>query len=262
MIVQARSSHHTIELFCHCDLGKVLVLDGEIQHVEAWAPFYHESLVHLPMVFLAKPKRVLILGGGSLFTAMEVLRYPSVERVVMLDHDKVLINLLSEHYPHVPQTIADRRLEIRHVDAPSAIGQLEMRFDLIINDAFDLLLTKRTSLFQELASKLTPEGVCADLIYRHLFERKAVRATLKILRRRFRFAAGLVAVPEYPGVLHLLTIWSATSRVVTQKVRSSRNVEHIRWQRKPANNPCAYFDPRFISYYFYLPPYLRRLLIP
>lgn len=61
------SNVQSIQIYQHPNLGKVLVINGEIQNVEKWAPLYHEAIVHIPMMFLEEPRSVLILGGGDLY---------------------------------------------------------------------------------------------------------------------------------------------------------------------------------------------------
>ena len=68
------SSKQNIQLLNHQWLGKILIINGEIQHIENYQPLYHELLVHLPAAFVPNIQNVLILGGGSLFAAFEVLR--------------------------------------------------------------------------------------------------------------------------------------------------------------------------------------------
>ena len=53
----------------------------------------HEALVHPSMLSHTNPKRVLIIGGGEGATLREVLKYKSVEEVVMVDIDEELVNI-------------------------------------------------------------------------------------------------------------------------------------------------------------------------
>lgn len=127
-----------IQFYEHSSLGKILVINNEIQHIEAWASLYHEMLVHIPVAFIKEIKRVLILGGGSLFAAKEALRYNSVDEVIMIDHDYKVIELVRKHYSHAQEILSDKRFSLIIEDAFSSLEKSTNTFDLIINDAVDL----------------------------------------------------------------------------------------------------------------------------
>src|SRR5260370_9236814 len=46
---------------------------------------YHEALVHPGLTALSAPRRVLILGGGERLAVPEILKYPQVENITLLD---------------------------------------------------------------------------------------------------------------------------------------------------------------------------------
>ena len=54
---------------------------------------YHESLVHPAMSIAKDPKHVLVLGGGDGLAAREILKYPSVEEIVLVDLDEGMTKL-------------------------------------------------------------------------------------------------------------------------------------------------------------------------
>jgi len=56
---------------------------------------YHEALVHPGLAGMAHAKRVLVLGGGDGFAVREVLRYPNVEAVTLVDLDPAMTRLFS-----------------------------------------------------------------------------------------------------------------------------------------------------------------------
>jgi spermidine synthase len=56
---------------------------------------YHEALVHPGLAGMAHAKRVLVLGGGDGFAVREVLRYPNVEAVTLVDLDPAMTGLFS-----------------------------------------------------------------------------------------------------------------------------------------------------------------------
>lgn len=58
---------------------------------------YHEALVHPGLASLGTPKHVLILGGGDGLAAREVLKYPTVETVTLVDLDGAMTGLFSSN---------------------------------------------------------------------------------------------------------------------------------------------------------------------
>ena len=257
VLTRLTTKQHRVVVYRHPHLGRVLVLNGEIQHVEAWAPLYHEPLVHLPVAYIEKPRSALLIGGGSFFAARELLRYRTIERVTMVDYDPRLLDVMTRVYAHAVEVRNDPRLELRTVDAFSAITRMAERFDLVINDSVDLFRTQGPGVFSKMARLLGPKGVCSDLVYRHIFEDRFLRRTICLLTSKFHTVMALVCVPEYPGILHLLTLWGWNSRL-NQKLRRTLNREQREWASVPESNPCEYFDPRFLNYYLYLPRHLRR----
>lgn len=56
---------------------------------------YHEALVHPGLVSLPGAKRVLVLGGGDGLAVREILKYPNVESVTLVDLDPAMNSLFS-----------------------------------------------------------------------------------------------------------------------------------------------------------------------
>jgi len=68
-----------------------LFLNGDLQFSSVDEYRYHEALVHPA---LAGPRRsVLVLGGGDGLALREILRYPDVERVVLVELDRRVVDL-------------------------------------------------------------------------------------------------------------------------------------------------------------------------
>ena len=118
--------------------GKMLTLDGLIQSTQADEYRYHESLVHPAMLAHPDPTTVLIIGGGEGATAREVLKHPSVEKVVMVDIDGLLIELCEKHLPEWSAgTFEDPRFELIVGDGLEYIESCQDVFDVIIIDVCD-----------------------------------------------------------------------------------------------------------------------------
>src|SRR5918999_3295461 len=75
--------------------GFQLFLNGNLQFSSTDEYRYHEALVHPPMMLANNPRRVLVLGGGDGLALREVLKYPSVEKVTLVDLDPEMTKLSS-----------------------------------------------------------------------------------------------------------------------------------------------------------------------
>jgi spermidine synthase len=95
-----------------------LVLHSRSQSSALDEHIYHETLVHPAMMAHGAPKTVFIGGGGEGATAREVLRWKSVEKVVMVDLDEVACKMCQEHLTEWNAGVYDDpRFEIHYKDA-------------------------------------------------------------------------------------------------------------------------------------------------
>ncbi|KAK9815705.1 hypothetical protein WJX72_008341 [[Myrmecia] bisecta] len=160
------SDFQSMELIESGPFGKVLLLDGKVQSAEADEFVYHETLVHPAMLLHPNPKTVFVCGGGEGATVREVLRHKSVERVVMVDIDKVVCDFCNEHLEANKAAFADPRLELINDDARAQLEKWEGKFDVIIGDLADPVYggpcyQLYTQDFYEavVRPKLTPDGI-------------------------------------------------------------------------------------------------------
>ncbi|MEM7383701.1 MAG: polyamine aminopropyltransferase [Verrucomicrobiota bacterium] len=72
-------------------------INGHLQFSEDDEYIYHEVLVHPVMAAAASRDRVLILGGGDGLALREVLKYPEVKEVVLVDLDPAMTRLAASH---------------------------------------------------------------------------------------------------------------------------------------------------------------------
>lgn len=68
-----------------------LFINGNIQFSSMDEYRYHESLVHIPMSAAESRSRVLILGGGDGMAVREILKYPDVDEITLVDLDERII---------------------------------------------------------------------------------------------------------------------------------------------------------------------------
>lgn len=148
------------------EYGKMLVIDGRTQSAEEDEYIYHEALVHPAMLTHPDPRSVLIIGGGEGATLREVLRYRSVERVVMVDIDRELVELCQKLLPEWHEgAFQDPRVELVFADGKGYVEETESIFDVILIDVCDALeagpaLTLYTeSFYRRIRERLTAGGL-------------------------------------------------------------------------------------------------------
>jgi len=117
-----------------------LFLNGHLQFSSVDEYRYHETLVHPAMGLAARRGRVLILGGGDGLAAREVLKYPEIERVDVVDIDPEVTGLFSAN----PLLIAlnkgslrDPRVHVHNVDAMSYLRSTTRMYDVVLMDLPD-----------------------------------------------------------------------------------------------------------------------------
>jgi len=118
-------------------LGKVLFNDGLLMTSERDEFVYHEMITHVPMSTHPNPKKVLIIGGGDGGTAREVLKYESVEKVVMVEIDPCVIEACKEHLNVTACELDNPKLELRIEDGLKYVKETKEVFDVVLIDSTD-----------------------------------------------------------------------------------------------------------------------------
>ncbi|MEV6105428.1 polyamine aminopropyltransferase [Streptomyces sp. NPDC051940] len=143
-----------------------LYLDGRLRVSERDEYRYHEALVHPAM---AGPRaRVLILGGGDGLAAREVLRYPDVRSVTVVEIDPEVVRLARTD-PGLSalngKVYGDPRLHVRYTEAFDWLRRSARpgSYDVIISDLPDPVITPSVKLYSQefyglAAQALAPGG--------------------------------------------------------------------------------------------------------
>ena len=161
-----RTRYQYAEVLEGAAFGHSLVLDGKTQSTEADEFAYHEALVQPSMIAHPNPVDVFVAGGGEGATIREALSHKTVERVVMVDIDKEVVDLCRQYLPnHHRGSFDDPRLTLHFADAFAYLEQTDERFDVVIIDVPDpleegpayLLFTRE--FYTLLRDRLKPGGV-------------------------------------------------------------------------------------------------------
>lgn len=144
-----------------------LYLDGNLQFSSRDEYRYHEILVHPAMSLVPTHERVLVLGGGDGLVARELLKYPDVEQIVIVDLDPAITQIAAS-FPRLKQMNAnaldDPRVTVINDDAFKYIEKTSDRFAVVIIDLPDPNNEGLSKLYSQqfyrlLSRTLTDDGV-------------------------------------------------------------------------------------------------------
>lgn len=208
-----RSDYQEIAVVLTESHGKVLVLNGAVQITEKDEAFYHEMLVHVPMFTHPFPKKVLVIGGGDGGTVREVLKHPQVERVVMVEIDKRVVEVCKEFFPTVSCALSDSRLEILFEDGVKFVKETNESFDVVLVDSTDpydfaeQLFSKE--FFASVHRILSEDGVCCSQTENPFIMGKLIKRVQGYLSELFKYKVLYwTVVPTYPGGLWTFSMGS------------------------------------------------------
>ena len=184
--------------------GFQLFLNGNLQFSSTDEYRYHEALVHPAMLVSNSPRRVLVLGGGDGLALREILKYPSVEHVTLVDLDPEMTKL-SNRFPLLAklnqQSFSDPRVQVINEDAFIWVEQTnEPAYDAAIVDfpdpntfALGKLYTQR--FYRLLRTRLTPNAAVSVQSTSPMFARNSYWCIVRTLE-----AAGFIVRPYYTAV--------------------------------------------------------------
>ncbi len=114
-----------------------LFLNSHLQFSSRDEYRYHEALVHPGLSAIPGARRVLVLGGGDGLAVREILKYPDVQSVTLVDLDSEMTRLFSTHEVFTElnrHSLTDRRVRVINADAFPWLDTNTDPFDFIVVD--------------------------------------------------------------------------------------------------------------------------------
>ena len=136
-LFSGESEYQRIDVFESQEFGKFVALDGDIVFSEKDEFIYDEMVTHVPMAVHPCVKNVLIIGGGDGGVAKELLQYPSIESIDVVETDKLFVDVCRDIFPEVACGLADERVKVYYDDGLRFLRNKKEEYDLIINDSTD-----------------------------------------------------------------------------------------------------------------------------
>lgn len=210
-IIYAKSSNYQRIVVTHGKTGYALFLNGNLQFNSFDEYRYHEALVHPAFAAYGQvPKRVLVLGGGDGLALREILKYPSVEAVQLVDLDPEMTKV-SDAVPALGELNAhsfkDPRVKVTNADAFVWLDANQMEpFDVAIVDFpdpnnFALGKLYSTRFYNLLKAKLRPDSAVVIQTTSPLIARRSFWCIIKTVE-----SAGFTVKP-YQTTVPSFGIW-------------------------------------------------------
>ncbi len=98
---------------------------------------YHEALVHPGLSSLPNARRALVLGGGDGLAVRELLKYPNLESITLVDLDPEMTKLFTEHPMLAPlndYSFRAPRVKVINADAFPWLDDNKQTWDFVVVD--------------------------------------------------------------------------------------------------------------------------------
>jgi spermidine synthase len=263
-LYHAQSPYQTIDIIDTKAYGRMLLLDGKVMTTERDEFIYHEMLAHIPLMAYAStapPQHVVIIGGGDGGTVREVLKHPSVQRVVLCEIDADVIEACRQFLPGIAGKIDDARVDRRDGDGVAYVKQLAQEapgtVDVFLIDATDPLGPGEglftEPFYENVRTCLTEGGVVALQSESPWAQQRAFQLIQRTLREVFPIVQPYVAaVPTYPG-----GYWSWTFCSMTKDGRKlAPTTEAL---AADLEKQCRFYNRHVHGAVFALPNFVRQL---
>ena len=258
-IAAFKTRYQDVRLVESRTFGLVLLLDGKVQSTQVDEFIYHEALVHPAMLCHAKPRSVYIAGGGEGATLREVLRYSTVQEVVMVDLDEEVVDICREHLPSWHQgAFDDPRTRLLFEDARAVLEKEDRTYDIIICDLSEpvddgpsyMLFTQE--FYTLCRQRLNPGGAivtqsgCPSFVYSISFH--SVTATLESVFENV--SPYLAFIPSFASN------WGFTL-ASDSPLLPAMDLSLLSSRMEPLESQLRYLDADFLPSMFRIPRHLK-----
>ncbi len=257
-----QSDFQKVEIFDTYAYGRLLTLDGMVMTTEKDEYVYHEMISHVAMQSLNSPKRVLVIGGGDGGVIREVLRYESVENVVMVEIDGMVVEASKEFLPEIACEFDNPKLDLQIADGIEYVkNAANESFDLVIVDSTDPVGPGeglfKAEFYRDAHRILKADGVMVTQSESPRFNTKVFQEIFECYRSIFgdnRVRCYLAYIPTYPTGM-----WSFS-------FSSKSDLDPIQgrdWEAVDAftlKHDLQYYNSKIHQAAFAMPGYVNKLL--
>lgn len=132
-----QSEFQRIDILETKEFGRILTLDGFLMVTEKDEFIYHDMITHVAMATNPSISKVLVIGAGDGGTVRELLRYPSITHVDLVEIDEEVVIACEEFLPLTANKLRDTKVHLHFEDGLRYVRRKENEYDLIIVDSTD-----------------------------------------------------------------------------------------------------------------------------
>ncbi|GKX65986.1 polyamine aminopropyltransferase [Inconstantimicrobium mannanitabidum] len=136
-LCSVQSDFQRIDVFDSKEFGRFLTIDGLVMITEKDEFIYHDMIVHVPMATNPNIKKVLVIGAGDGGTIRELSRYSTIEKIDMVEIDKVVVDVCKEYLQQTACGFDNEKVNLYFEDGLKFVKTKENEYDLIIVDSTD-----------------------------------------------------------------------------------------------------------------------------
>jgi spermidine synthase len=189
-IIFARDSRYQHMVLTRFKDDLRLFLNSHLQFSSRDEYRYHEALIHPGLSSVPVARRVLVLGGGDGLAVREILKYPQVDSITLVDLDPEMTRLFSTHAMLTQlnqKSLLSPKVHVTNADAFPWVDANTESFDFIVIDFpdptnYSLGKLYTTAFYRAVARHLSAQGVIVVQSTSPMFARDSfwcIAATLK-----------------------------------------------------------------------------------
>lgn len=251
-VFQGRSEFQSVDVVETEEFGRALALEDAWMTSERDEAHYHEMIVHPALTTAPRIKHVLVIGGGDGGTVREVLRYPDVESVTMVELDKLVVDVCKQHMSSFGVPWDDKRLTLRFEDGIAYLKNYSGEpYDVILIDGSDPVGPAEglyDSPFYATAKRcLATGGVLVSQTESPIAMAADFERIVKTMRASFvRAEPYFVPIPLYPSGMWSFTIASdVVDPAAFDATRAARIEAGARYYNRDIHR-AAFAQPSFV----------------
>lgn len=262
LLFKGQSPYQKVEVYHTFAYGKLLALDGLIMCTERDEYGYHEMITHVPVIAHGAVRRVLVIGGGDGGTVRELLRHDSIDEVIMVEIDAMVVEAARLHLPTFSSAFNHPKLKLLIEDGIEYVkNSPDESFDLVIVDSTDPVGPAKGlfshEFYRDVHRILKPEGISVSQSESSYYAPKVQRELYDCFRSIWgneKVFCYLAFIPTYPSGMWSFSFSSKGS------VHPFENFDEAYAKSFATQHELKYYNQEMHRAAFALPSFVRDLL--